>query len=136
MSHMFAGRRCASAVLPILVATLPLTGMAISSDVSAQGVKTMQRGIGVSTCSEFSKEYSIESKNAELMYFSWAQGYMSGMNAASVVVEHAYMDLSGEITTQELYLREYCHNHPLAYFADAVADLYARLTPKSSTLRR
>jgi hypothetical protein len=37
--------------------------------------------LGLSTCAVFGKEYGTNPEYAEAMWFSWLQGYLSGLNA-------------------------------------------------------
>lgn len=82
-------------------------------------------GAGAFTCGEFGKAYK-EDPESEHMFFTWAQGFMSGMNAAG---GFGYIrDLGSKpVADQEEYLRDYCHNNPLTTYAKGVSKLYATL---------
>ncbi len=82
-------------------------------------------GAGAFSCSEFGKEYQEDPAN-EHTFFTWAQGFMSGMNAAG---GFGYVrDLGSKpVADQEEYIRKYCDDHPLATYAIAVSKLYVTL---------
>ena len=108
--------------LRALIAVLVLlTGSA--SLVNAMDAERM--GVGLETCGEFASLYRRVPNITEQS--SWAQGYMSGMNMASL----AHGDISKNmgamaIDEQERTLRECCNDHPLTAYYKAVTDLYFR----------
>ena len=55
--------------------------LAIFIPRNARAVDGIIGGGGAFTCSEFGKEYK-EDPESEHMFFTWAQGFMSGLNAA------------------------------------------------------
>jgi hypothetical protein len=61
-------------------------------------------------------------------YFSWAQGYMAGMNATTVGPYNSYKNLAAISTkAQEAFIRNYCDQHPLGNYLDAVQALLSSL---------
>lgn len=82
-------------------------------------------GAGAYTCSEFGKEYQADPASQHT-FFTWAQGFMSGMNAAG---GFGYVrDLGSKaVDEQEEFLRKYCDEHPLSTYAVAVSKLYVTL---------
>ncbi|HTK85850.1 MAG TPA: hypothetical protein VL625_12275 [Patescibacteria group bacterium] len=82
-------------------------------------------GAGAFTCSEFGKEYQTDPES-EHMFFTWAQGFMSGMNAAGGF-GHVRDLGSKPVVDQEEFLRKYCDDHPLSTYAVAVSKLYVTL---------
>ena len=109
--------------LRALIAVLVLlTGSA--SLVNAMDAERM--GVGLETCGEFASLYRRVPNITEQS--SWAQGYMSGMNMASL----AHGDISKNmgamaIDEQERTLRKYCNDHPLANVQDAAMELLKSL---------
>jgi hypothetical protein len=83
-------------------------------------------GIGVATCGEFAQDYRRNPSQAEIDYFNWAQGYMSGANVrGDFNLEH---NLSAWFLDQQReFLRRYCNEHPLANYYSAVIELYGSL---------
>jgi len=60
----------------------------------------------------------------ELLYFTWAQGFMTAVNFAKIQHNSSFKELNGWSTEeQERHIREYCDQHPLGDFMDAILDL-------------
>ncbi|MDP2409619.1 MAG: hypothetical protein Q8M26_04960 [Pseudolabrys sp.] len=67
------------------------------------------------------------------MFFSWAQGFMSGVNAYSAVAMQTYKDLSARgVKEQEGFFLDYCKKHPRDRYMDAVAALQYTLPSKDA----
>ena len=84
-------------------------------------------GPGTKTCAEFGRDYT-EDRLAEIAYFLWAVGYMSGLNLAAVGTFHQYNNLGA--TSQEeqkAFLRRWCNEHPQEKYRDGVFALYQTL---------
>jgi hypothetical protein len=63
----------------------------------------------------------------DMVFGSWAQGYISGVN---VGMEDAYFDLGAKTYDEMLqFLRKYCNDRPLANFGDAATE-FAKLLPR------
>jgi len=61
----------------------------------------------------------------ESLYFTWAQGFMSGLNLTFVANLHKFHDLgSTPMAEQKSQLREYCDEHPLSPYSSAVINIY------------
>jgi hypothetical protein len=91
------------------------------------------KGVGLSTCGEFANAYRLAPAEAEWVFFSWAQGYMSAMNTAqsfpTTRPQPQLHDLNSMSTKdQERLIRAYCDEHPLGNYIDAVLKLYNTLT--------
>src|SRR6516162_596709 len=102
------------------------------------GVANAQRhqssGVGARSCAQFAEDYRQSPGVTEQVYFSWAQGFMSGMNfALSSDDKLTYRDLnSSPAETQKAFIRKYCNDLPLGYFADAVLNLFNSLPPATT----
>jgi hypothetical protein len=84
-------------------------------------------GAGMSTCGAFGQLYA-RSTTIEEVYFQWAQGFMTGMNVGKVVNTGTIRDLNSEPTPDQMAaIRQYCNDHPLASYEDAVVDLFSHL---------
>jgi hypothetical protein len=85
-------------------------------------------GRGAETCGSFATTYSRDPQRAEALYYSWAQGYMSGFNFAISANGGIEADLSAlPVDTQLFRLRHYCDDHPLQEYIEAVIDLFEAL---------
>jgi len=68
---------------------------------------------------------------SDLVYGSWAQGFMAGWNYALFSEYHFYRDLGVKSADEEnFHIRQYCDAHPLATFVEAVIDLWFTLPLK------
>jgi len=104
-----------SVILVTLFALIPVSASA--------GLATM--GVGTTSCGQFAKLYQDDPRVWEDHYFDWAQGFMSGMNWASLTQSGRTRDLGAmPVESQQLALRNYCDKHPLGYFVDAVMTLF------------
>ncbi|MGC2078532.1 MAG: hypothetical protein WA728_21375, partial [Xanthobacteraceae bacterium] len=87
-----------------------------ADDNNAQGAI----GSGMSTCAQFAQRYAQRTVVEEL-FFQWAQGYMTGINAATAKEAGVIRDLNSDSTEDQMaWIREYCNDHPLAIYQDAV----------------
>jgi hypothetical protein len=86
-------------------------------------------GVGVTSCAEFARLYQAAPENTELVFFSWGQDYMSGLNISAMGQGSMARDLAGDIGQQKREIRGYCANNPLKNYMDAVFDLYAKRPP-------
>ena len=90
-------------------------------------------GVGIRSCAEFAKLYTSDPSTAEDIYFTWAQGFMSGLNLASAANTGMYRSIEGTpagMVAQKLRVRSYCDAHPLAQYLSAIMDLYNNLPAK------
>jgi hypothetical protein len=83
------------------------------------------RGAGTYTCAEFTQQYKESPQFVETLYFSWAQGFMTGQNLGAKIKR----DLGGDIEIQKGFLRTYCAANPHKSYGEAVVDLYANRKP-------
>lgn len=88
-------------------------------------------GLGKQSCAEFAVLYKSNPTQTENLFFSWAQGFMSGL------------DLGYEVTTGvtrlwetlplesiRLQIRDFCDTHPLATYYSSVTNVYMSLPVK------
>lgn len=84
-------------------------------------------GVGTAPCSNFNRARETV---AEAGYFSWVQGWLSGMNAARKVQRAPYSDLAAMPYQAMLdHVRAYCGSHPKSQLYEAAVDLIGRLPP-------
>ena len=103
---------------------------ALSSSLpAAQEYRSM--GAGTKSCAVFARTYKDKPKTAEMIYFSWAQGYMSGTNRAAGQNSkdiHPTNLNAKSVATQQKFIREFCDRNPLKDYRDAVDALLAELS--------
>ena len=93
--------------------------------------ENIERGAGAGSCAAFAEAYAANPVTAEAVYFSWAQGFMTGANIAAASASHRYSDLGGVAKDQQARIRAFCAAHPAGPYAEAVFDLYKSLPEKS-----
>ena len=87
----------------------------------AEGKHFDVRGVGATSCGKYAEMYRMNPRNADDLYISWAQGYISGVNSGM----DAYFDLGSKTSDEMLrFLRKYCDDHPLKNFHEAVEELF------------
>jgi hypothetical protein len=85
-------------------------------------------GLGLSTCAVFGKEYSRNPEYVDEMWFSWLQGYLSGLNAALRMNGQQRHDLAGmKPDEKKEYLRRFCNEHPLDTYITGAKKLFISL---------
>jgi hypothetical protein len=97
--------------------------LALLTTTPALAVGEDQMGVGLSPCAEFAK-LSKRSPANEMIFYSWAQGFISAANFSRLMQGGDSVNVSA--TSQEeqrRQLRDFCNTHPLKEFRDAVADL-------------
>ena len=89
-------------------------------------------GIGGNTCAQFASDY-LEAPDAwELLYYSWAGGFLTGLDlgvAAATGSSNSSQLASISLDDQLQYLRRYCAENPDAIYRDAVYSLYLTAEP-------
>ena len=104
---------------------LPLLLLPLALPTSAAAYEAGELyGLGGRTCAEFAQAYSKNPEMIESLYFTWAQGFMSGLNLTFVANLHKFADLgSTSMAEQKGQLRDYCNQHPLSPYYSAVLSL-------------
>jgi hypothetical protein len=95
-------------------------------------------GAGMQTCAVFKAHYKGSVPSLENFYFSWAQGYMSGLNAAAsrAVGNSTAADLNAMPATIQLrFIRDFCDRNPLKRYSAAVEALLTKIR-NSKSLRK
>lgn len=100
----------------------------IHNAANAEHFKAATMGAGKSTCAQFAEKYAASPDIVEDIFFSWTQGFMSGLNLEKIVTHRPSHDLNSiTINTQQQIIREYCSAHHLDDYARAVFQLYYKL---------
>jgi len=89
-------------------------------------------GPGAASCAEFAQAYKSNPVAAGNFYFAWAQGYISGLNSIALQTNQQFIDLAAmSFPDQQMFIRQYCDQHPLAAYVQGVLDLIERLPKRS-----
>jgi hypothetical protein len=86
------------------------------------------QGSGTETCAEVVALYRQDPKQAKTLFFTWAQGFLSGANIAGSLPIADVRAMT--IENQEAYLRRYCDMHPQSHYVEGVMSLYTALPKK------
>jgi hypothetical protein len=92
-------------------------------------------GVGKASCAEFARLYKMDSDKTEDLFFSWAQGFISGMEVYSEAFDKYEKLPAGTalaIESTKGSIMTYCDKHPLLPYYMAVFDTYNHL-PASHT---
>jgi hypothetical protein len=70
-------------------------------------------------CGTFTARYRATPEPTEKLFFGWAQRFMDGMNAASLIARGPRDISSMPLDDQKRFLRQYCEEYPKANFLAA-----------------
>jgi hypothetical protein len=106
-----------------LIALLIVVTVAVRS---AQADAIAVKGVGTNTCAEFGEFYKQSPGYWEIHFFTWAQGFMSGMNLMLAQKGQPATDLEKtSLESQQMQIRTYCDKHPLVSYMKAVIAVWA-----------
>ena len=96
---------------------------------TAHAGQEVLKGAGVRTCGQFATEYRENPTLTEQLYFTWAQGFMTGLNVSTLLSgKGQWRDINARtVEDEEAYLRDYCDRHPLEEYEMGVLDLWSKL---------
>jgi hypothetical protein len=110
------------------IRSLSLFALSVAAALSVCGhAKAQSYGLGVKTCGEFSKSYASDPATMENVYFFWAEGFLSGLNFMAEANKMPGRTIAGtneSMTSYKSHIRDFCAQHPLATYYEAVLDLY------------
>jgi hypothetical protein len=85
-------------------------------------------GAGAVPCAKFLADSQTNAAKADRVYYSWAQGYWSGMNVGISVAAKRYKDLKARPADVLLNaMRGYCSAHTQGSYADAAEVAFLAL---------
>jgi hypothetical protein len=112
-----SARAVTLAVMSLWICTTP----ASTQEQTIQGVWV---GTGAISCARYAQEVRSMGKPQRIFYFTWAQGYMSGVNSVVLYsAKHTNLGLR-DVEAQLAFLDRYCDQHPEAFYVQAVLNLY------------
>lgn len=93
--------------------------------ISYAGYQRLFLGFGAVYCKEIF--FNKDSWNGSL-YFPWAQGYLSGMNAILRLSSKKSVDFSViSVEEEQAFIKDYCQKNPDSTYGFAVEELYQRI---------
>ena len=97
-----------------------------TAQANAQSLERLE-GAGTHSCAKFTDAFH-KSPNMELAYFTWAEGFMAGLNIALNAKGHPSRNTSAlSIADQTSRIRKFCEMHPHQGYAAAVQALFSQL---------
>ena len=90
------------------------------------------QGFGARSCAVFANDLK-ETNMIEAVYFTWAQGYMTGLNMGLLAIGNETTDLlplGFDTDRQQGFIRRFCDQHPLKSYSEAVDDLFVTMREK------
>jgi len=99
------------------VLALALAAPALAEPAAGQGV-------GTYTCAEAGRAIRGD-HSLDLLYFSWAQGWMTGWNLSQMNLNLPTVDLTAlSLENQRAFIKAYCAQHADGLYMDGVYKLY------------
>jgi len=121
-----------TAGVPMKVASFAFVALLAMVAMPAEAVPL--EGAGTAKCSDYLKFYQSGSTTDALVFLSWAQGYMSGLNASEMRYGGHGRDLASISTEDEQqFLHDYCQEHTGDDIASASISLYKQMHPPRAT---
>jgi hypothetical protein len=112
-------RRAVPLALVLMLSSLSLPARSIAAE------KAGWSGAGTMACGEVAGAIRQHPED-ENLFFSWAQGFMSGLNTE--LLKHGETDLNGiPLDEQKQFVRSYCGRKPRAKYFEAVFKLYDKM---------
>jgi hypothetical protein len=102
----------------------------VTTSAPARSEQVITIGAGMQTCAVFIAHYKGNVPSLENFYFSWAQGYMSGLNVAMSrrVGNSTPADLNAIPPAAQLhFIRDFCDRNPLRRYSAAVEALLGKI---------
>lgn len=127
------GTTCAAMTLALVI---------LSTGAKAENLPPTIFGAGTMSCGQFAEYYQRDPDGAQLFFFSWVQGYISGFFTFAAFAAVASGMTSDELAKQPffrksmdpevwfLHIRRFCDNRPLASVYEAANDLMEKLRAK------
>jgi hypothetical protein len=101
----------------VVVSLSRIVGAIVTASAADSG---MTYGVGANPCAEFTNGYATNPAAIENIYFSWTQGFISGLIASDVAAKVAQRQIkageAGGEASMNLYkvrIRTYCNSHPV-----------------------
>ncbi|MGH6817307.1 MAG: hypothetical protein ACREC1_00870 [Methylovirgula sp.] len=89
-------------------------------------------GAGMQSCAQFARLYAANPEITEDLFFSWAQGFISGLNIEALIQNRPFRKLDAvDVASQKIEVRSYCDSHPLVQYGQAVFEAIYMNLPTS-----
>jgi hypothetical protein len=108
-------------------AVLSMAAAAFAGDQAKDTTNSLE-GIGGMTCAEYAQAFRANPGGITDIMFAWAGGWISGVNAWSVISGAGYRDVTPLVENNFMTeLNYYCDQNPLRQVWQAVGESYGKL---------
>ena len=105
-----------------------LAVLLLTTSLDAAAKDSVVTGAGAFTCAEFGQYYKLAPQETDRLFYTWAQGFMSGMNFQARTRGEAWRNIGVSDSTSQMFkLRSYCSDNPLKRYLNAVWTFYLSL---------
>jgi hypothetical protein len=101
-----------------------LVASLICVPVTASAEQLSWIGPGAASCSQYAQAVRISGENMRSFFFSWAQGFLSGVNTHPMLAGSSTNLAALAANSQQTLIDQFCDQHPLALYVNAVLSLY------------
>jgi hypothetical protein len=113
-------------VRKIVTITVTLASLCLRAEAK-DNEPSSATGVGTQTCAVFAMHYRDNPKLAELVYGSWAQGFMAGLNFGGGDQKNMRNVAADSTEERWSHLRDFCDRRPLAIFMEGVMIYFFQL---------
>jgi hypothetical protein len=100
----------------------------LATEASAAEAGFAAMGAGTTMCVRFNEIYAKDPVLAETIYYSWATGYISGLNEALILQGRPTRNMQSiPIEEQKRLLRGLCRSQPEQRYQTGVRALFSRM---------
>ena len=110
-----------------------LLATALAAAPAAVHAESAMKGVGGQPCSRFNADHAANAAVNDAAYWTWAQGFLGGLNAVAVQHAQPIADLDGvSDDAQQKSVGAFCQDHPDSAYFMGVFTLYQSLPTAAS----
>lgn len=105
----------------------------MSSAATAGSEDAAATGLGTRTCAEFAELSKLNPDAAGIGLTAWMQGFMSGLNAAFLMMKRGAADLgvqNFDVDYQKQLLASFCRENPSRSVVDGVLEVFLDISKR------
>jgi hypothetical protein len=119
-----------AALIAAVIAAFPGRAPA-QTNGGIEGLSAAGSGVGVTLCSEFNR--SRKKAETEFLFFTWAEGYLTGWNLGPPADSPLHAELSSMPRLEQMkFLRIWCESNPTKRYMEGATQLFVRLRQHAS----
>ena len=115
---------------PIMIAIVVAVAAILLPPTAARAEPTLKWGLGTRSCARFAQDFKQNPELWDTLYYSWAEGFMTGFNLVRSTIAKQDIDLNPHNRSEQWRresILEYCATHPLSPYSEAVVNLINEL---------